>query len=130
MTAQLEYTKKQNRWKFDSLWYKLEHKFDDFSVDILMIDTPSLHDEHSSDEEDCTDQKNCDSQVRKNEQKTWITEQLQASIADYLIVVGHHPVFSTAEHGNTAELVDWLYPLLVPGLLPAPAGFKPGRHGA
>ena len=113
MTAQIEYTKKQDRWKFDSLWYKLEHIFDDFSVDILMIDTPSLHDEHSTDEVDCPDQEHCNSEVRKNEQKAWIAEQLESSVADYLIVVGHHPVFSSCEEGVTYQLVEWLYPLLV-----------------
>lgn len=41
--------------------------------------------------------------------------QLQASSATWRIVVGHHPVFSTGEHGSTPELVEHILPLLKVG---------------
>lgn len=46
------------------------------------------------------------------EQWSWIEEQLQGSSDDYLIVGGHFPVWSIAEHGPTKCLVERLKPLL------------------
>ncbi len=37
---------------------------------------------------------------------------MSASTADYLVVVGHYPVWSVCEHGPTTLLVDRLKPLL------------------
>lgn len=45
-------------------------------------------------------------------QLAWIDRTLNASRAHYLFVVGHYPVYSTAEHGDTHELVRDLEPLL------------------
>ena len=45
-------------------------------------------------------------------QWSWINATLQASTADYLIVAGHYPVWSIAEHGPTACLVELLIPML------------------
>ena len=42
----------------------------------------------------------------------WLNATLQASTADYLIVAGHYPVWSVAEHGPTACLVEELIPML------------------
>ena len=46
-------------------------------------------------------------------QWAWVKQTLAASTADVLIVSGHYPVFSVAEHGSTACLVQELQPLLV-----------------
>ncbi|ETO12388.1 Ser/Thr protein phosphatase family protein [Reticulomyxa filosa] len=43
----------------------------------------------------------------------WLQQQLQQSTADFLIVCGHYPVYSIAEHGPTACLVDQLEPWLL-----------------
>ena len=37
---------------------------------------------------------------------------LQASDARWKVVVGHHPVFSTGEHGSTSELMKHILPVL------------------
>ena len=47
------------------------------------------------------------------DQWTWIEEELKASDGyDYLLVGGHFPIWSIAEHGPTQTLVDRLKPLL------------------
>lgn len=43
----------------------------------------------------------------------WSYVLLVDSSADYLLVAGHYPVYSVAEHGPTQCLVDKLRPLLV-----------------
>lgn len=65
----------------------------------------------------------CRNQLKKlrkfssqRQQLTWIKDTLRSSTADYLIVAGHHPVFSAGSHGNTRYLEIKLKPLLeVPG---------------
>ena len=42
----------------------------------------------------------------------WLEDTLRSSTAHYLIVGGHYPVWSIAEHGPTKCLVDRLRPLL------------------
>ena len=42
----------------------------------------------------------------------WLEATLRSSTAHYLIVGGHYPVWSIAEHGPTKCLVDRLRPLL------------------
>ena len=45
-------------------------------------------------------------------QWSWINSTLKASTADFLIVAGHYPVWSIAEHGSTPDLVQKLQPML------------------
>jgi len=45
-------------------------------------------------------------------QYSWINTTLAASTADWLFVIGHYPVYSGGEHGNTDDLDKNLKPLL------------------
>ena len=45
-------------------------------------------------------------------QWTWLTSTLAGSTADWIIVVGHFPVYSVGENGPTAMLVSRLLPLM------------------
>lgn len=47
-----------------------------------------------------------------NSQWSWIENELKNSRDQYLIVGGHFPVWSVAEHGPTKCLVERLKPLL------------------
>lgn len=45
------------------------------------------------------------------EQLAWLEENLANSSATWKIVFGHHPVYSSGFHGNTARLIESLPPL-------------------
>lgn len=41
-----------------------------------------------------------------------VKDGLESSDAMWKVVVGHHPIFSTGEHGNTFELHTYILPIL------------------
>ncbi|EKX51282.1 hypothetical protein GUITHDRAFT_103199 [Guillardia theta CCMP2712] len=51
-------------------------------------------------------------QKAASEQLLWLEETLAQSTADWLIVIGHYPVYSGGEHGSTFSLVELVKPLL------------------
>ncbi len=53
-----------------------------------------------------------DDETLAEPQYQWIEDTLAASKADYIIVAGHYPIYSIAEHGSTADLVKNLMPIL------------------
>mmetsp|Transcript_31229 Transcript_31229/g.56862 ORF Transcript_31229/g.56862 Transcript_31229/m.56862 type:complete len:257 (+) Transcript_31229:1-771(+) len=52
------------------------------------------------------------SQEMRNEHWKWLQETLKKQRADWIIVVGHHPIFSAADHGNSKALRETLLPML------------------
>ncbi|XP_071488281.1 tartrate-resistant acid phosphatase type 5-like [Diadema antillarum] len=114
ISAQVAYSKVSSRWKFPDLYHS--HVFDipntGRKVAVILVDTVIL----------CglTDDKTTGSNLpgpvshsAAEEQWEWLEKQLELlSTADYLIVAGHYPVWSIAEHGPTALLVSRLLPLL------------------
>ncbi|XP_020600776.1 tartrate-resistant acid phosphatase type 5-like isoform X1 [Orbicella faveolata] len=106
VSAQIAYTKISPRWHFPNFFYTKVLKLPGTSktVQLVMLDTTML----------C-----CRNQLKKlrkfssqRQQLTWIKDTLRSSTADFLIVAGHHPVFSAGSHGNTRYLETKLKPLL------------------
>jgi 3',5'-cyclic AMP phosphodiesterase CpdA len=52
------------------------------------------------------------SHAEEAEQWKWIEKELSSKRAAWTIVVGHHPVYSNGQHGDTKELVEKLAPML------------------
>jgi len=126
--AQVDYYlhKKDNRWNFPALWYTNTWPVGNQTLQIVFYDAESLC-------ETCTI-KNIEEARSKGELKPevlaaynthkdrlavlgatqweWLNTTLATSTADWLIVVGHFPVFSGGEHGDQAELIERLKPLL------------------
>lgn len=46
-------------------------------------------------------------------QRQWLSQSLAASDADWKVVIGHHPIYSSGEHGMNRGLKMMLEPLLV-----------------
>lgn len=107
VTAEILYTETQNRWKYPKLWYKIPTKeYNNFSIDIFMIDTNALKAMKSIEEDASIVQQ------RQTEHYNWLESELEKSTADYIIVSGHHTIQSVAEHGPDQDLINNLRPLL------------------
>lgn len=113
VSAQIAYSKVESRWNFPDYYYKLQFTIpgSQVIVDIIMIDTVLLcgNSDHDFLGRQPTGPEN---QKVADDQLSWIEKQLQMSNASYLLVAGHYPVYSIAEHGPTQCLLDKLLPLL------------------
>ncbi|XP_071393442.1 tartrate-resistant acid phosphatase type 5a [Centroberyx affinis] len=111
--AQIEYSRKSDRWRFPSYYYELNFRIPNTgkTLSIIMLDTVML----CGNSDDYVDEKPrgplC--AVDANRQLTWLQERMARSKADFLLVAGHYPVWSVSEHGPTDCLLRRLRPLLV-----------------
>ena len=113
VSGEIAYTSHSKRWYFPSLYYSREFTIpgSKATVQIVFIDTIILS--GLSDPNDPTQSYEIiyDESLAMS-QWDWIEDQLKASTADWLLVAGHYPVWSIAEHGPTESLVQMLKPLL------------------
>jgi len=94
VSAQIDYSSHSTRWQFPALYYTQTYQIPGGrTMQVVATDSVTLIDGDSK-------------------QLRWIKEQLAASQADYLIVIGHYPVYSGGEHGNSRVLMKLLKPLL------------------
>ncbi|XP_019850708.1 PREDICTED: tartrate-resistant acid phosphatase type 5-like isoform X2 [Amphimedon queenslandica] len=113
-SAQVAYTQKSARWYMPSFYYTeiFNLSSSNITIQFVFIDTvilcglshPKLRHLPPSGPQ---------SSDLADDQWAWIESTLQQSTADWLIVSGHYPVWSVAEHGPTDELVKNLRPLLI-----------------
>ena len=99
---------RKTRWTMPGKYYRVDLPENKPQITFLMIDTnwksinADLHNDvpcWMSDEE-------------KDLQQAWLEKQLASPRAPFTVVVGHHPVYSDAKHGDTGQLVKHLAPLL------------------
>jgi len=122
VSGQIMYSNHSARWTFPHLWYTKTFNVPDtaYTLQLVMIDTVILsgltHSQHYCDLHGITD---CIIHPRAPLQATlarnqyeWIEDTLSASTADFIVVAGHYPIWSIAEHGSTQDLVDNLKPML------------------
>jgi len=104
--GEIDYYKnrRDNRWTYPAWWYTQRFYLyeTNVSVELVFIDTVLLSGDG-----------NVTWPKERNEQYQWIEKTLQDSSSDWLIVVGHYPVFSGGEHGDTDDLVQHLLPMLL-----------------
>nr|XP_025041285.1 tartrate-resistant acid phosphatase type 5 [Pelodiscus sinensis] len=98
---------------FPNYHYSLKFKVpkSNATVALLMIDTVTLCG-NSDDFQSQQPQQPRDVGLARS-QLAWLRKQMAASRDDYLLVAGHYPVWSVAEHGPTHCLVKYLQPLLL-----------------
>ncbi|XP_018430030.1 PREDICTED: tartrate-resistant acid phosphatase type 5 [Nanorana parkeri] len=112
ITAQMAYSNVSSRWRFPALYYDLSFKIPatNASVRLILLDTIVLcgnsDDFHREQPLGAANPKMAD------EQLVWLTEKLRTAKEEYLLVAGHYPVWSIAEHGPTSCLLEHVEPLL------------------
>ena len=107
--AQIRY-QKDRRWKMPARYYYIRRGKD---VQIFFIDTVGLALRESSSFNGTENlARRGVSPAYKATQLKWLSRVLRESTARWKIVCGHYPVYSCGEHGDTAELVECLDPLL------------------
>lgn len=114
VSGEIAYTAHSQRWHFPNTYYSKIYTFLDSqaTVEIIYIDTVLLS--GISDFYDpIKPYEFIAEEIERNTQWDWIESQLNSSKADWLLVAGHYPVWSIAEHGPTSELVKYLKPMLL-----------------
>jgi acid phosphatase len=95
--AQIEYSKHSPRWTMPAPYYQRTETIDESTAaDFFYIDTDPMQ--------------------RKNAktiapQMAWLESALRNSQAPWKIAIGHHPIYSGGEHGDTPYLVSHVLPL-------------------
>ncbi|XP_047143110.1 tartrate-resistant acid phosphatase type 5 isoform X1 [Hydra vulgaris] len=103
ISAQIAYTKKSKKWFYPDYFYTKVFNIPNSNktLQIIMIDTMMLcwHNRRSG-------------APSPEVQLNWFADELQKSTANFLIVGGHHPIYSAGSHGNSACLIEKVKPLL------------------
>lgn len=114
--AQIDYylEKRDSRWIMPWKYYHVTKTYGNITVQIICIDTVSL---------DLISapgllpreviKKEGLSQSASDTQLVWIEETLAASTADWLVVIGHYPVYTGGYHGSNRNLINLLKPLFI-----------------
>jgi metallophosphoesterase superfamily enzyme len=104
--AQVDYSKISRRWKMPAAYYTLVKKRDSVSVRLVVLDTYAMV-EGFGDPDDENTLTSAQGQVH------WADSVLTVAKEDWVVVVGHHPVYSAhPTRKNTKELVEYLNPVL------------------
>lgn len=95
--AQIAYSEFSTRWTLPAPYYDRVETIDDTtSAHFVFLDTNPIHKRHP------------EAQI----QLAWLDSTLTATQTRWTIVVGHHPVYSGGEHGESKALIRSLKPLL------------------
>jgi tartrate-resistant acid phosphatase type 5 len=107
--AQIAYGKTSKRWNMPARYYTSTQRIDnDNAVDFFYLDTTPMA---KLDDDEIIFHGNIKTQdVPK--QMAWFESALKSSTAPWKIVIGHHPIYTGGEHGDTPYLVEHVLPLL------------------
>jgi hypothetical protein len=104
LAAELEYAKAGGtRWTMPSLWYRFEFPETKPLMTVIALDSNMPHAVKPGGPDFTL------TEEQRAAQLAWLTAELEKPrTTEFLVVMGHHPVFSNGPHGDTAMLVrDW-----------------------
>ena len=105
--AIIDYSNISGRWNVPSRYYTFVKEEDGTEVRIVMIDTTPVIDKYREDTEKYADASKSD----YNEQLAWLDSTLANADEEWVIVVGHHPIYaytdkSESERTDMQQRVD------------------------
>lgn len=108
--AEVDYSKISRRWRMTDHYYTFVRKINDsISARFIFLDTPPLVGEYYKNPANYPDIAKQDTA----KQMQWLNEVLANSKEKWILVFGHHPVYSASKmHGNTPEMISRVKPLL------------------
>jgi tartrate-resistant acid phosphatase type 5 len=107
--AQLEYARAHPRWNLPARYFPQTHHVDlTTTADFFYLDTTPMIRSYRILGKIAA---NVATQNVKK-QIAWFKDALAASQARWKIAIGHHPIYSGGEHGDTPELIERILPLL------------------
>ncbi len=107
--AQIDYSEISRRWQMPAPYYaKTIEVSEDKQALLLFIDTNPLNPEYLTREKYAAAVKQ-----DGDAQLAWIDNQLNASDADWKIIIGHHPLYSSGKrYGKTSGIRQVLEPIM------------------
>lgn len=107
---QLAYGKTHPRWIMPARYYSKVHPVDaTTNLECFYIDTCPFIEEYRQKPEEFTEIPEQDPKL----QLEWLDHALAESKAEWKLVFGHHPVYSSGlAHGNQPEIIEHILPLL------------------
>ena len=108
--AEIDYSKISRRWRMTDHYYTFSKKINDsISARFIFLDTPPLVAEYHKQLSEYPEIAKQDTA----KQIKWLKDVLSSSKEQWILVFGHHPIYSASKkHGNTQEMIDKVKPLL------------------
>ena len=108
--AVLDYAQRSRRWVMPARYYSRVYENDGTTVRVVMIDTTPLIEKYRNDSITYPDacKQNNDAQLQ------WLDATLKAAREDWVIVLGHHPVYAQTSKADSerADMQRVLLPVL------------------
>ena len=98
--AVMDYSKVSARWNMPNRYYTFVMENDGITVRFVMVDTAPLLDKYREDAEKYPDA--CKQDMDK--QLAWIDSVLAAAEEDWVLVVGHHPIYAETGKDDSERL--------------------------
>lgn len=98
--AVIDYSKVSARWNVPSRYYTFAMENDGVTVRFVMVDTAPLLDKYREDTEKYSDA--CKQDMDK--QLAWVDSVLTAAKEDWVLVVGHHPIYAETGKDDSERL--------------------------
>lgn len=110
--AQLGYAKRGGtRWTMPSKWFRLDFPKASPLVTFICIDSNLRAVSGGTNPKDGK-KKNSLTKTEEDEQLAWLAAELEKPRAPWTICIGHHPIYSNGQHGDTKALIKDFAPLL------------------
>lgn len=108
--AVLDYGTVSRRWMMEGRYYTKVFEDDGTTVRVVMIDTAPIIDRYRDDPETYPDA--CEQDL--DAQLSWIDETLKNATEDWIIVIGHHPIYAHTPktESERTDMQERLLPIL------------------